>query len=231
MQRLKEDLLLAERVMEQNYKLKSENTILLKKLQVGNTQTGIEPAIADEITMLAIPLDELDITVRMRSLFYAMGAKTLGDIADRKREDLLKYRNAGEKTAREVDYLLRSHGLWYRKSLMQIKMTDPVPEKLEKEATKEVTNRERIKAKLQRKIERMDKAHAWTYIEPKTKFQEMLNERKISHHKIAFLANVQLPQIIKLSGGLIQPHARTTSRICNALSVPIISTDIFKPKE
>ena len=61
---------------------------------------------ADEVA-----LEELHLPTRTINALRKSGIKTLGDLADRSEDDLLRVRNLGEKSIREILSLLEREGL------------------------------------------------------------------------------------------------------------------------
>ena len=60
---------------------------------------------------LAIKLRDLDLSVRAMNTLVAAGLSTLGDVALLTRDQLLKNRNMGAKSLREIEGVMEYHGL------------------------------------------------------------------------------------------------------------------------
>lgn len=77
----------------------------------------LEEATASESTMSTqtqadeVVLEELHLPTRTINALKKAGIKTLGDLADRSEDDLLRVRNLGEKSIREILALLEKEGL------------------------------------------------------------------------------------------------------------------------
>ncbi len=61
--------------------------------------------------LLAMPVDELELSVRSANCLRAAGIATLRDLVSRSEADMLKYRNFGRKSLNELDEILREHNL------------------------------------------------------------------------------------------------------------------------
>ena len=65
----------------------------------------------DGIALDEVVLEELHLPTRTVNALRKAGIKTLGDLADRSEDDLLRIRNLGEKSIREIIALLEKEGL------------------------------------------------------------------------------------------------------------------------
>jgi len=91
------------------------------KIQTGRDYTAeeeklLEDSNAEEDSTPKIPVDEvaleeLHLPTRTINALRKAGIKTLGDLADRTEDELLRVRNLGEKSIREIISLLEKEGL------------------------------------------------------------------------------------------------------------------------
>lgn len=105
------------------YRLNSENDQLKEELQEKNDEIanlhaqieGRQPVITDEkrrlSKILAMSVNDCDITVRVLNCLRYADVETVRDLVKMHRADLLKYRNFGKKSLRELDEFLEDRGL------------------------------------------------------------------------------------------------------------------------
>src|SRR6201982_3230179 len=74
-------------------------------------EIGPSPAEADHIASFALPIDDLDLTVRSYTCLKREGVHTVGDLVSRTESDLLDIRNFGQKSIDEVKVKLHQLGL------------------------------------------------------------------------------------------------------------------------
>src|SRR5581483_11438151 len=74
-------------------------------------EIGPSPAEADHIASFALPIDDLDLTVRSYNCLKREGVHTVGELVARTESDLLDIRNFGQKSIDEVKVKLASMGL------------------------------------------------------------------------------------------------------------------------
>src|SRR6187402_1891566 len=74
-------------------------------------EIGPSPAEADHIAAFALPIDDLDLTVRSYNCLKREGVHTVGELVARTESDLLDIRNFGQKSIDEVKVKLHSLGL------------------------------------------------------------------------------------------------------------------------
>ena len=73
--------------------------------------TSNESTISTQTQADEVVLEELHLPTRTINALKKAGIKTLGDLADRSEDDLLRVRNLGEKSIREILSLLEKEGL------------------------------------------------------------------------------------------------------------------------
>ena len=56
------------------------------------------------------PLENLEWSLRLGHVFDNIGIKTFGELCSMSRVDLMKYRNLGPKSMREINYTLEKYG-------------------------------------------------------------------------------------------------------------------------
>ena len=61
--------------------------------------------------LLSQKVEELDMSVRLRSVLKAIGIDTVLDLCRRKKTDCLKFRNAGKKSLMALDDFMTAHNL------------------------------------------------------------------------------------------------------------------------
>ena len=75
-------------------------------------QVVFVPADPDVIEgLLSVPLNELGLSARAFNALKAGNVVTLGDLVQYNRTDLLKFRNMGERTLKEIENIVRAKGL------------------------------------------------------------------------------------------------------------------------
>src|SRR6476659_6152958 len=74
-------------------------------------EIGPSPAEADHIASFALPIDDLDLTVRSYNCLKREGVHTVGELVARTEADLLDIRNFGQKSIDEVKIKLHQLGL------------------------------------------------------------------------------------------------------------------------
>ena len=62
-------------------------------------------------SVLRIPINDFELSVRSRNCLAKMNVKTLGDMVKKTEPELLAYKNFGETSLREIKQLLESKGL------------------------------------------------------------------------------------------------------------------------
>ena len=74
-------------------------------------EIGPSPAEADTIAAFAMPIEDLDLTVRSYNCLKREGIHTVGELVSRTEADLLDIRNFGQKSIDEVKIKLAGMGL------------------------------------------------------------------------------------------------------------------------
>ena len=74
-------------------------------------ESGPSPQEADHIAAFALPIDDLDLTVRSYNCLKREGVHTVGELVARTESDLLDIRNFGQKSIDEVKIKLHQLGL------------------------------------------------------------------------------------------------------------------------
>ena len=74
-------------------------------------EIGPSPAEADSIAAFAMPIEDLDLTVRSYNCLKREGIHTVGELVSRTEADLLDIRNFGQKSIDEVKVKLHGLGL------------------------------------------------------------------------------------------------------------------------
>jgi DNA-directed RNA polymerase subunit alpha len=69
---------------------------------------------------LAMPISALDLSVRASNCLEAEGIQTVGDLVARTEDDLLKLKNFGRTTFKEVEKKLQSLGLSFRAKAAEV---------------------------------------------------------------------------------------------------------------
>jgi DNA-directed RNA polymerase subunit alpha len=63
--------------------------------------------------MLEKPVDELELSVRSSNCLRAAEIKTIGDLVQKSEPEMLKYRNFGRKSLKEIQDILGEMGLGF----------------------------------------------------------------------------------------------------------------------
>jgi DNA-directed RNA polymerase subunit alpha len=80
-------------------------------IEAEGIEIGPSPAEADHIASFALPIDDLDLTVRSYNCLKREGVHTVGELVGRTESDLLDIRNFGQKSIDEVKVKLHHLGL------------------------------------------------------------------------------------------------------------------------
>jgi len=80
-------------------------------IEAEGIEIGPSPAEADHIASFALPIDDLDLTVRSYNCLKREGVHTVGELVSRTESDLLDIRNFGQKSIDEVKVKLHQLGL------------------------------------------------------------------------------------------------------------------------
>ena len=80
-------------------------------LEAEGIEIGPSPAEADHIAAFALPIDDLDLTVRSYNCLKRESVHTVGELVARTESDLLDIRNFGQKSIDEVKIKLHQLGL------------------------------------------------------------------------------------------------------------------------
>jgi DNA-directed RNA polymerase subunit alpha len=80
-------------------------------LEAEGIEIGPSPQEADHIAAFALPIDDLDLTVRSYNCLKREGVHTVGELVGRTESDLLDIRNFGQKSIDEVKIKLHQLGL------------------------------------------------------------------------------------------------------------------------
>lgn len=83
---------------------------------VGDSSIMIENGYGEKDKMLEMAIEDLDLSVRSFNCLKRSGAKTLRDLTEMTRDDLMKVRNLGKKSMEEVIEKLDSLGFSFAKS-------------------------------------------------------------------------------------------------------------------
>ena len=74
----------------------------------------VEEEVDEEIvrikTLLERSVEELELSVRSRNCLRAAEIKTIGDLVPKSEAEMLKYRNFGRKSLKEIEDILAEHG-------------------------------------------------------------------------------------------------------------------------
>lgn len=101
------------KLMEENKKYSEKIKLLEEKVKM--LEKGINTSNMKEeiLSIYAISLEDLDLSVRARNCLICMDVKTLGDLMTPKysERNLLKFRNVGQKTAEEIKSVVKKYGL------------------------------------------------------------------------------------------------------------------------
>jgi DNA-directed RNA polymerase subunit alpha len=74
--------------------------------------------------MLKTPLEDLDLSVRAFNCLKAAKINSLSELVQYEQEDLMKFRNFGQKSLSEIDQVLQERGLSFGMDLSKLKMDD-----------------------------------------------------------------------------------------------------------
>src|SRR3989338_668323 len=69
------------------------------------------PVNEELVEKLRTPIGELELSVRSANCLREANIETIGDLVQKKPQELLKYRNFGKKSLAEIDELLKGMGL------------------------------------------------------------------------------------------------------------------------
>jgi len=81
----------------------------------GGLVLGPEPGEDESSGVMAMPIEDMDLTVRSYNCLKREGVATVGDLVQKSEEDLLEIRNFGQKSIDEVKAKLEDMGLGLRK--------------------------------------------------------------------------------------------------------------------
>ncbi len=74
--------------------------------------------------MLKTPLEDLDLSVRAFNCLKAAKINSLSELVQYEQEDLMKFRNFGQKSLSEIDLVLHDRGLSFGMDLSKLKLDD-----------------------------------------------------------------------------------------------------------
>jgi DNA-directed RNA polymerase subunit alpha len=78
---------------------------------------GIDGELEDKHNRLkelfALPVEELELSVRSSNCLKASNIRTLGDLVQRSEPEMLRFRNFGKKSLDEISEILQAHGLHF----------------------------------------------------------------------------------------------------------------------
>ena len=74
--------------------------------------------------MLKTPLEDLDLSVRAFNCLKAAKINSLSELVQYEQEDLMKFRNFGQKSLSEIDQVLHERGLSFGMDLSKLKLED-----------------------------------------------------------------------------------------------------------
>ena len=74
--------------------------------------------------MLKTPLEDLDLSVRAFNCLKAAKINSLSELVQYEQEDLMKFRNFGQKSLSEIDSVLQDRGLSFGMDLSKLKLDD-----------------------------------------------------------------------------------------------------------
>ena len=94
-----------------------------------DTKEDKKEDIVDEQTlqlrkMLKTPLEDLDLSVRAFNCLKAAKINSLSELVQYEQEDLMKFRNFGQKSLSEIDQVLHERGLSFGMDLGKLKLDD-----------------------------------------------------------------------------------------------------------
>ncbi len=105
-----------EAVQEASRILTDQFKLLIGMGQEGETAAGLEPgADAQMAKLYAMPIEELDLSVRPYNCLKRAGINTVGDLIQRTEEEIVAVKNFGRKSLDEVREKLTSLGLSLKK--------------------------------------------------------------------------------------------------------------------
>ncbi len=106
-----------EAVQEASRILTDQFKLLIGMGQEGETAAGLEPgADAQMAKLYAMPIEELDLSVRPYNCLKRAGINTVGDLIQRTEEEIVAVKNFGRKSLDEVREKLTSLGLSLKKA-------------------------------------------------------------------------------------------------------------------
>ncbi len=106
-----------EAVQEASRILTDQFKLLIGMGQEGETAAGLEPgADAQMAKLYAMPIEELDLSVRPYNCLKRAGINTVGDLIQRTEEEIVAVKNFGRKSLDEVREKLTSLGLTLKKA-------------------------------------------------------------------------------------------------------------------
>lgn len=109
-----------EAVQEASRILTDQFKLLIGMGQEGETAAGLEPgADAQMAKLYAMPIEELDLSVRPYNCLKRAGINTVGDLIQRTEEEIVAVKNFGRKSLDEVREKLTSLGLSLKKIEVQ----------------------------------------------------------------------------------------------------------------
>ena len=79
--------------------------------------------------MLKTPLEDLDLSVRAFNCLKAARIDSLIELVQYRSEDLMKFRNFGQKSLTEIEQVLNERGLHFGMDLSKLKIDEEVEEK------------------------------------------------------------------------------------------------------
>jgi DNA-directed RNA polymerase subunit alpha len=94
-----------------------------------DTKEDKKEDIVDEHTlqlrkMLKTPLEDLDLSVRAFNCLKAAKINSLSELVQYEQEDLMKFRNFGQKSLSEIDAVLQDRGLSFGMDLSKVKIDE-----------------------------------------------------------------------------------------------------------
>ncbi|HEX4841692.1 MAG TPA: DNA-directed RNA polymerase subunit alpha C-terminal domain-containing protein, partial [bacterium] len=109
-----------EAVQEASRILTDQFKLLIGMGQEGETAAGLEPGVDAQMAKLyAMPIEELDLSVRPYNCLKRAGINTVGDLIQRTEEEIVAVKNFGRKSLDEVREKLTSLGLSLKKTEAQ----------------------------------------------------------------------------------------------------------------
>jgi DNA-directed RNA polymerase subunit alpha len=109
-----------EAIQEASRILTDQFKLLIGMGQEGETAAGLEPgADAQMAKLYAMPIEELDLSVRPYNCLKRAGINTVGDLIQRTEEEIVAVKNFGRKSLDEVREKLTSLGLSLKKTEVQ----------------------------------------------------------------------------------------------------------------